>query len=77
MYTHKNIHTYMYTHKNIHTYMYTHKNIQLYSNNGMFNNTSTVGRSQKATVIVTNHMGILVLFLESVQGAKTVSMMKI
>ena len=35
----------------------------------MFNNTSTVGPSQKATVIVTNYMGTLVLFLESVQGA--------
>ena len=43
----------------------------------MFNNTSIVGSSQKATVIVTNYMGTLVLFLESVQGAKSVSMMEI
>ena len=35
----------------------------------MFNNTSTAGPSQKATVIVTKYMGTLVLFLESVQGA--------
>ena len=43
----------------------------------MFNNTSTVGPSQIATVIVTNYMGTLVLFLESVHGAKSLSMMKI
>ena len=43
----------------------------------MFNNTNTVGPSQKATVIVTNYMGTLVLFLESVQGTKSVSMMGI
>ena len=44
--------------------IYTYKNIHLHYNNEMFNNTSTVGPSQKATVIVTNYMGTLVLFLK-------------
>ena len=46
-------------------------------NNEMFNNTSTVGPSKKAIVVVTNYMGTLVLFLESAQGANSVSMMNI
>ena len=52
----------------LHPYIHN-KNIQLHYNNEMFNNTSTVWPSQKATVIVTNYMGTLVLFLVSVQGA--------
>ena len=55
------------------TPIYTYKNIKLHYNNEMFNNTSTVGPSQKATVIVTKYMQTLVLFLESVQGAKSMS----
>ena len=41
-------------------YGYTHiyiQNTQFHYNNEMFNNTSKVGPSQKATVIVTNYMG--------------------
>ena len=59
------------------TPIYTHKNIQLHDNNEMFNNRSTVGPSQKSTVIVTKYMGTLLLFLESVQGVKSVSVMEI
>ena len=60
------------------TPIYTYKNTTtLHYNTEMFNNKSTVGPSQKATVIVTNYMGTLVLFPESVQGAKSVSMMEI
>ena len=58
------------------THIYIQKHIINY-NNEMFNNTSTVGPSKKAIVIVINYMGTLVLFLESAQGAKSVSMMNI